>query len=283
MRESTENIYRQKANYVIDYISSHLHEPLKTDVIADKMNVSQRQLLRIMHSFLHESLHSYIARQRTERAVLYMQTGAMSLTDLAEKVGYDNPQSLSKAFKKHFGISPKAYMKELQLRLESAVKSSGNRHDEISSTIREEEEALELVYIRIFGEYGEKDTYEKAWNKLTDFLKKNEALTSDTRFIGISFDDPHVTKTRFCRFYACASVYKKITPTGEFGTLQVKKGKYAVYTLTGSYSGLQDLYNRISLNFEYTLRHGLAFEEYINNPRNTTEKELITEIFIPVK
>ena len=47
MRNSTENIYQQNINQVIDYISANLHLPLQLDVIADKINVSQRQLFVI--------------------------------------------------------------------------------------------------------------------------------------------------------------------------------------------------------------------------------------------
>lgn len=280
MRNSTENIYQQKVNQVIDYISANLHLPLQLDVIADRINVSQRQLLRIMRSALNESLYAYVARQRVERAVLFMQTEEMSLTKLSAMVGYDNPQSFSKAFKKQFGISPKAYINKLQSRLEGYVQSSGNR-----SSIQSEVcnfEGLELVYIRIFGKYGEVEPYETAWNKLIRFLKENQTLTRETRFIGLSFDDPNVTNYNQCRFYACASVQKKIIPTGEFGTIQLWQGKYAVYTLKGSSSGLQELYNNISLYFEHTVRHGMAFEEYVNYSKENSEED-VTKIYIPIK
>ncbi len=282
MRSDTKNIYQQKANQVIDYISANLHRPLALDKLADEVNVSQRQLFRIMRSALNESLSSYIARQRVERAVLYLQTEKMSLTQLAEMVGYDNPQSFSKAFKKRFGISPKAYMNELLAKLESYVESRGNRENNLQPEVVEEED-LELVYIRIVGRYGESASYETAWNKLFHFLSKNQALSEETRFIGVSFDNPNVTKHEQCRFYACASVQKKLAPTGEFGNLQLRKGKYAVYTLQGSHLGLQELYNNICVNFDYSIRHGLAFEEYQNISLNTKEENLITKIFIPIK
>lgn len=280
MHNSTKNIYKQKVNQVLDYISANLHSPLQLDVIADKINVSQRQLLRIMSSVLNEPLYTYVARQRLERAVLYMQTEEMSLSKLAAMVGYDNPQSFSKAFKKQFGISPKAYLNELKTRLEGYVQSSGNRSSLPSEICIFE--GLELVYIRIFGKYGEEEPYEKAWSKLIRFLKDNQALTPDTRFIGLSFDDPNVTNHNLCRFYACASVQKKVIPTGEFGTIRLQQGRYAVYTLKGSCTGLQDLYNNISVNFEYTIRHGMAFEEYIGYSKEDG-KEDITKIYIPIK
>ena len=282
MRNDTEEIYRQKVNRVIDYISANLHQPLALDKLADQIYVSQRQLLRIMRSSLNEPLYSYIARQRVERAVMYMQTEKTSLTKLAEMVGYDNPQSFSKAFKKQFGTSPKAYMSELRTRLENYTQSSGNRQNHLQSEICEDGD-LELVYIRIIGKYGEKEPYEMAWNKLHRFLEDNQALSKETRLIGISFDDPNVTKSKQCRFYACASVQKKIVPVGAFGTIHLQRGKYAVYTLKGCYSGLQELYNNISVNFPYSLRHGMAFEEYLNSPRDTKEENLLTKIFIPIK
>ena len=209
MRNDTEDIYRQKVNRVIDYISANLHQPLSLDTVAEQIFVSQRQLLRIMRLALNEPLYAYIARQRVERAVMYMQTEQTSLTQLAGMVGYDSPQSFSKAFKKLFGTSPKAYMNDLPSRLENYIQSSGNRQERLQAEICEIGD-LELVYIRIIG-------------------------------------------------------------------------KYAVYTLKGCYSGLQELYNNISINFPYSLRHGMAFEEYLNSPRETTAENLLTKIFIPIK
>lgn len=233
-----------------------------------------------MRSALNESLYSYVARQRIERAVLYMQLEDMNLKKLSAMVGYDNPQSFSKAFRKQMGISPKTYIKSLQTRLEGYVKNSGNRNN-LQPEINNFEE-LELVYIRIFGKYGETESYETAWNKLIGFLNENQALTPATRFIGLSFDDPNVTDPNQCRFYACASVQKKIIPTGEFGTILLPEGKYAVYTLTGSYSRLQELYNNISINFEYTMRHGMTFEEYIVCSTGDSQEQ-ITKVYIPIK
>lgn len=281
MRSNTENIYKQKVNQVLDYISMNLDKPLSLDKLARLIHVSQRQLIRIMRSALNEPLSSYITRQRVERSVLYMQIEKLNLMQLAEKVGYDSPQSLSKAFKRHFGIPPKTYINELQAKLEGYVKSSRGGQDMSSEVC--DVESLELVYIRIVGKYGEDASYNEAWKKLVNFLSENQALSPMTRFIGISYDDPNVTKSEQCRFYACASVQKEIVPSGDFGTIRLPKGKYAVYTLKGSYSGLQELHNNISIHFCYTPRYGLVFEEYLNSPHDTREDDLITRIFIPIK
>ena len=161
MKSSTENIYKQKVNQVIDYINFNLHQPLQLNVIADIVNMSQRQLLRMMSSALDEPLYSYVARQRVERAVLYMQTEDMSLQNLAGLVGYDNPQSFSKAFKKQFGISPKTYISRLRMRLKECEhnRKECELHAELQSF-----EGLYLVYMRIWGKYGGKELYTTAWS-----------------------------------------------------------------------------------------------------------------------
>ena len=256
-----------------------MHQPLQLNVIADIVNMSQRQLLRMMSSALKEPLYTYVARQRVERAVLYMQIEDMSLQNLAGLVGYDNPQSFSKAFKKQFGVSPKAYISKLKKRLKEFV-HDGKQYDLHSDAY--DFEGLDLVYIRIWGKYGEEEPYETAWSKLIHFLKKNDLLTSDTRFIGLSFDDPNATKSNQCRFYACASVQKEIIPTCEFGTIRLPQGKYAVYTLQGYYTDLQDWYNIINVSQEYSLRHGMSFEEYINYSKEN-RNDNITKIYIPIK
>lgn len=65
---------------------------------------------------------------------------------------------------------------------------------------------------------------------------------------------------------------KEIMPTCEFGTIRLPQGKYAVYTLQGYYTDLQDWYNIINVSQEYSLRHGMSFEEYINYSKENKKR-----------
>ena len=280
MKNCTGNIYKQKTNQVIDYINYNLHQPLQLNVIADKVNMSKRQLQRVMALALDEPLYTYVTRLRMERAVMYMQTEEIHLQKLATMVGYDNAQSFSKAFKKQFKISPKAYINKLRLQSNEPI-IEDNKFD-ISSQICYFE-GLDLVYIRIYGKYGEEETYKNAWEKLIHFLYSNNLLTSNTRFIGISFDNPNITSNNQCRYYACASINEKIYPTKDFGTIHLPSGKYAIYTLNGFYSKLGNFHNYIQRNKNYTLRFGIMFDEYFNCLNQGLPDELITKVYIPIK
>ena len=114
MKSDTEEKYLQQVNRVIDYINSHLNEPLRVETLAREVCLSEYHFHRIMRAYLHEPLATYIARQRVERAVMYLQMKNIHLAQVAEMVGYETPQSLSKAFKQFFGISPPPTANDVQ-------------------------------------------------------------------------------------------------------------------------------------------------------------------------
>ena len=268
MKQDTEEFYQETANRIMDFVHTNLHEPLSTEQIAVELNLSQRQLSRIVYSVFGEPLSAYILRERLEKAVLCMQMQEQTLTELSEKVGYDNPQSFSKAFKKHFGIAPKAYL----ARLEEYLQVFRNEGKVISFPAEVVDfEGLDLAYIRIAGRYGAAEAYRTGWKELLQYLSDRRELNETTHFIGLSFDDPNVTAAEYCRFYACASV-SNLLPAG----------RYAVYTLRGSYSDLQTAYNEITANSPYPIRFAMPFEEYIDYSEENPESGS-TKIYIPIK
>jgi AraC-like DNA-binding protein len=59
--------------------------------------------------FVGEPPMSYVSRWRLNRAALLLRSGNSSLADLAPRVGYQSEASLSRAFRRCFGLSPGAY------------------------------------------------------------------------------------------------------------------------------------------------------------------------------
>ena len=279
MKQDTQEFYQETANRVMDFVHTHLHEPLLTEQIAEELNLSQRQLSRIVYSVFGEPLSTYILRERLEKAVLYMQIQAQTLTELSEKVGYDNPQSFSKAFKKHFGIAPKTYLARLEEHLQ-VFRNEGNALSFPAEVV--DFEGLDLAYIRIADRYGASEAYRTGWKKLLQYLSDSRKPNETTRFIGLSFDDPNVTAAEHCRFYACASVSSLLPPRGAIGRLFLPAGRYAVYTLQGSYTDLQAAYNEITANIPYPIRFAMPFEEYIDYSEKNPESGS-TKIYIPIK
>ncbi|MEM1135398.1 MAG: AraC family transcriptional regulator [Bacteroidota bacterium] len=285
MKTVTQNEYHKSVNRVVDYINNHLQDSLDLTNLAQVAHISEFHFHRIFRAFIGEPLGTYISRLRLESAAQKLQTTTLTLTEIAQRTGYQSQYALSKAFKKHFGITPSAF-RNLQTYFSTQMPKAKPAPLNITPEIREIS-PKKLVYIRIIAQYGSSDPYETAWKKLWKFAKSRQIVTGQNEFIGLNFDDPSITKPEKCRFYACITTEKDIKPEGEFGIQKLNGGKYAVFTLRGSYSGLIDLYEYIYHHWLSKsgcyLRNSMPFEKYLNNPDKVNEADILTEIFIPIK
>ena len=62
-----------------------------------------------MRAYLKEPIGAFIIRTRVETAAKLLRYTDLPVADIAYRVGYDTPSSLTKSFCKFFGISPKMY------------------------------------------------------------------------------------------------------------------------------------------------------------------------------
>jgi len=285
MKEKTANAWQESVNSAVDYINRHLTEPISLPQVAAVAHVSEFHFHRIFYACTGESLGSYYTRLRLERAAQLLQNSQMKLADIADKTGYQTAYALSKAFKRHFGLAPSAFR---------------NMHTWFAAQIPKrdmpafcpkpiivEAPPRELMYIRIIAKYGEKAPYERAWKQLWQHAKEQLLLTGKTEYLGLSFDDPHITQDNKCRFYACITVPETTKAKGPFGRYSLPKSKYAVFTHKGSYDGLDSLYQAIYRVWlpesGKQLGNSMPFEKYLNNPDKVAPPDLLTEIHIPIK
>ena len=285
MKLDTNNEYHKAINQSIDYINGHLNEAIDLKKIADIANISEFHFHRIFKAYIGETVGIYISRLRLENAAQKLQITNLTLTEIAERTGYQSQYSLSKAFKKHFGLTPSAF-KNIQTYFSSQYSNTEHEPLALHPNIVNIENK-NLVYIRIIAKYGSELDYRNAWKKLWQYAKQKNIVSANIEFIGLSFDDPNITSHEQSRFYACISTDKLLKPEGEFGLQTIKNGKFAVFTHQGAYSGLNRLYQSIYMDWlpstNKKLRHSMPFEKYLNNPDKEKEGDLLTEIYIPIK
>ncbi len=285
MKEITRDEYHKRINKAVDFINAHLNKSLDLATLSKQTNISEYHFHRIFKAYIGESLGSYITRLRLEKAAQILQVNNLPLNEIAEITGYQSHFSLSKAFKKHFGITPSAF-RNIQVYFNRQTKEVKDEPVDLSPEIRFIEKK-DLVYIRIIAKYGEPFAFETAWEKLWKHAKKKGVLNGRNEYIGLSFDDPNITKPDQCRFYACISTDKNVSADGKFGKQSIQAGKFAVFTLMGSYDGLQELYDSIYYNWlpssSEKLRDTMPFEKYINDPASVPEAEILTEVYIPIE
>lgn len=104
-----EQIYQDHVERVQRYIRRHLDQPLNREVLADVAGFSIPHFHRVFTACTGESAVSYVRRIRLMRAGQKLRMGAVDIMAVALAAGYESHAAFSKAFKKQFGISPRAF------------------------------------------------------------------------------------------------------------------------------------------------------------------------------
>ncbi|MBO4456345.1 MAG: AraC family transcriptional regulator [Butyrivibrio sp.] len=96
---------------VISYIQLKYSEPIKIDSIASALGLNRSYLSRLFKDATGYSLQEYLLTYRMKMAVKFLEDETASINRIAYMVGYNDTFTFSKAFKRHFGMSPSEYRK----------------------------------------------------------------------------------------------------------------------------------------------------------------------------
>lgn len=108
-----ETAYRQKLRGVVgDYISRFCNEDDILSSVARILHMSERNTARIIKEIFGVPISILVLNQRMVYANELIFKTEMSLSDVAEKVGYKHYNTFYKAFKKYYGVSPEEKSKE---------------------------------------------------------------------------------------------------------------------------------------------------------------------------
>lgn len=104
--------YERLINKIEDYIEKNIDEKINLDMIAKYLNISKYYLHHIFSKNSRETIKEFITRIKMERSAIYLVVNnSISITEIAQKYGYNDSSSYNKTFKKFFGINPTQYRK----------------------------------------------------------------------------------------------------------------------------------------------------------------------------
>lgn len=96
-------------NLIDEYIENHLSEDISINDLCFEFKTSRSRLYAAVSTQINGGIAAYIKRKRLLTAKKLLDTTGLSTSEIAEKVGFSDHNYFSKAFKKHYGISPKQY------------------------------------------------------------------------------------------------------------------------------------------------------------------------------
>ena len=282
MKNITYNDYVQRINKVVAYINNHLDETLDIKTLANEAALSDFHFHRIFKALKGEAIGGYITRLRLEATARLLRYTALTIEEIAFNIGYETPASLSKAFKKQYGISPTEYRtnKDTYIMKKEIINPDLALKTPKIVTL----EPKNLIYVALTGAYGSLD-YGKAYEQLWAVIKAQKLFTKGIESICISYDDPKITESSLQRSDVCLAIHKPATPQEEVSCKTLAGGKYAVFFYQGSYENLSQVYDtavRWVIDHQYTLREEPFFEKYLNDAHRTPKEKLKTEIYIPI-
>lgn len=96
---------------VIDYLHRHYALPLCLDAIGKQTGYTAPYISGVFSRDMGMTVRSFLQRLRIEKAAGLMDETALSLSQIAQQVGYTDAKHFADLFKRHKGVSPKAYRK----------------------------------------------------------------------------------------------------------------------------------------------------------------------------
>ncbi|MGF1725485.1 AraC family transcriptional regulator [Photobacterium nomapromontoriensis] len=242
--------YHKRFIPVIRYLEKHFNEPLNLLEVAALANLSPYHFHRTFKAVQGETLADFIRRLRLEAAAGELFKSKQPVLNIALEYGFSSSQSLAKAFKQHFGVTPTEFRDcEDQKAFSALARNSkightlrkiGNEAKAVDiytgceltqwSTAMETQdfEPSKLAYIRVTGPYGK--GYEAASGRLYQWAGM-KGLAGNT-CIFIYHDSPEITPDDKCRTDICLMVPEGTDVPSGIELQDFSGGQYAVIRQT---------------------------------------------------
>ncbi|CAM1372540.1 AraC family transcriptional regulator [Tenacibaculum xiamenense] len=285
------------------YIDENLNKKLSLELVAKEAYFSPYHFHRLFSAVVGETLNSYILRKRIERSIiLLLRNDNALIVEIAEKVGFDNPSSFSRSFKKFYGVSP-SELKEKDIdkfskicidqskngqervRFEKYISNINNHLNFIQMKANVEIKTIPTLKTAYIGHIGDPSKIAGAFNRLVQWAFPKGLMVGSIRMATLYHDSPKVTEIEKLRMSACILLEREVEVSGEVGLRDIPGGKHVV---AGYEIGVEEFQQAWESTFVWLSERGFTpkgepFELYYNDHNTHPEKKFIVDICVPVE
>jgi AraC family transcriptional regulator len=278
MRETTIRGHQQRLGKVIAYIEKHINDPLTLEQLSEIACLSPFHFHRVFSAEMGESLYEHIKRLRLEHAAFRLKYSDKSIDKISYNAGYERNTSFTKAFKQHFGQSPRNYRVAHHQRGEKSKITLTPRIMVIDD--------FDVAYVREKGNYYH--AAKNAWQSLLTNACRSGLIGGQTKAYGITYDSPEITAESQIRYDACISLSDCKGSADDFLKQTIQGGRYAVFHHRGPYENLEPVYSTVYGQWlpdsGYQLRNLPSYCHYHHiDASNVPDEYLMTDIYLPIQ
>ncbi|WP_416139176.1 helix-turn-helix domain-containing protein [Halomonas sp. HK25] len=104
---------KAQLRYVLEFIRHNLGEPLSVESLAHSLRLSPFHFARMFKNSTGHSPYSYVQSLRIDKAKDLLTTSPMSVSAVADRLGFSSQSYFSRAFKAKVGCSPDKFRRRL--------------------------------------------------------------------------------------------------------------------------------------------------------------------------
>jgi len=256
IKASTSAEYTRRIDKALGFIESHLDQLIRLEDIARASHFSPFHFHRIFHALVGETVNAYVSRKRIEKSAMrLLYQPALSVTQVAEAGGFSSSANFSRAFKKHYAVSPSEFrlsraqpllnnnskIRNLNSKsgkagllsqayspfvAHSALLNCNNKEKTLKITVEEMPEK-HIAYLSSEKGY-QLDSIFATWDKIIGWADNKGLDSSLSSRLAICHDDPVITPEDKCRYDASIVVNKEVNVEAPYTRSIIPAGKYAV-------------------------------------------------------
>lgn len=291
MKSRTRNDYLRRIDRVIALLQQAVANDAELPDLAELGQAAQLSPFhfhRVYRALTGETIGRTVARLRLLRALQLLSDPAQAVTDAALAVGYETPQAFARAFRQAFDASPSELrMQPARLAGELARLSRAPVDEAMPTSLLQVEvvslEPFSLVATRNTGDFADLAV---AYEALFGWAAEHGLIERIAGIYGVPWQDRRDVPAAECEF-DCALAFECEVAAGEGAMpLRLGGGQWARLHHVGPYAGLESLTDALLAHWlpgsSYVLRDAPLFHHYLDDPEQTPEAVLRTDIYVPV-
>ena len=291
MKSRTRNDYLRRIDRVVALLQQAVANDAELPDLAELGHAAQLSPFhfhRVYRALTGETIGRTVARLRLLRALQWLSDPARAVTDAALAVGYETPQAFARAFRQAFGASPSELRAQpARLAGELARLSRAPIDDAMPPSLLQVEvislEPFALVATRNTGDFADLAV---AYEALFGWAAQHGLIECIAGIYGVPRQDRRDVPPAECEF-DCALAFSAEATAGD-GTvpLTLGGGLWARLRHVGPYAGLEPATDALLAEWlpssGYALRDEPLFHHYLDDPEQTPEAVLRTDVHLPV-